>query len=217
MLIAIEGIDGTGKTTLANALALALCSAVDATTKTSIGAMAKISVVAEPYDERFKELIGQVADDQCLPNAAKQLALLYAADRLSKPLVGTNEIVITDRSIISSLAYQWDRTAGITLGWLLRINRHVQAPDLIVYLNLDPAIAYGRIVARAAATGKPIASQEQLARLRLTQARYTLMLNKLTNRRRVTVKRFDAGTTPETLLAAVLAYLLPKIQASIKH
>ena len=145
------------------------------------------------------------------------MALLYAADRLSKPLVTTDEIAITDRSFISSLAYQWDRPAGITLGWLLRINRYVQAPDSIIYLDLDPAIAHARIVARAINSGQLIASQEQLNRLIQNRGRYEVVLKKLADRRSITITRFDASATSEALLAAVLAYLLPKVKASLKH
>ena len=135
--ICIEGVDGCGKTTQARILARNLkrrgFEAVY-TTEPSVGKVGKLI-------RRF------VLDRQRRVPAALE-ALLFAADRVDhvqdeiKPLLKWGKIVVCDRYVYSSLAYQG--AAGLDLGWIDRINQFAMKPDLALFLDVAP----GRVISR---------------------------------------------------------------------
>ncbi len=67
-------------------------------------------------------------------------ALLFAADRIDhveneiKPLLTNNKLVISDRYVYSSLAYQG--AAGLDISWIREVNRLILKPDLVIYLDV---------------------------------------------------------------------------------
>ncbi len=107
-LITIEGIDGAGKSTLARALA------------GELGARRlPVELLREPGGVEVSERIRDLVKDPTLAVSARAEALLYAAaraqlvdERLLK-LLDNGSIVLLDRFIDSSLAYQG---AGRRLG-----------------------------------------------------------------------------------------------------
>jgi dTMP kinase len=137
-LICIEGIDGCGKTTHARRL---------------VGSIRKMGFEAtyttEPTDGLYGRIIKQriLNVDEGIPNAV--VALLFAADRLDHlekrigPLLSKGKIVICDRYIHSSIAYQG--AAGLDIEWVRTINRYATAPDLAVYIDVSPEIGLKRI------------------------------------------------------------------------
>jgi len=135
--ICIEGVDGCGKTTQAKILVKNLRRrGFDAvyTTEPSVGKVGKLI-------RRF------VLDRQRRVPAALE-ALLFAADRVDhvqeevKPLLKWGKIVVCDRYVYSSLAYQG--AAGLDLGWIDRINQFAMKPDLALFLDVAP----GRVISR---------------------------------------------------------------------
>jgi dTMP kinase len=107
-LITIEGIDGAGKTTLAQALLAALRErGLDAT------------LLREPGGVRAAERIRELVQDPEARIGARAEALLYAAARAQlveealAPLLNAGRHVLLDRFVDSSLAYQG---AGRNLG-----------------------------------------------------------------------------------------------------
>ena len=95
----------------------------------------------------------------CFPGGAgalapETLALLFAADRTDhlaaqvRPALEAGAVVICDRYVLSSLAYQG---AQLPPRWVEAINAFAEPPDLTLFLEVDPAVASqgGR---RAAAT-----------------------------------------------------------------
>ena len=107
-LITIEGIDGAGTTTLAHALLGALRDrGVDAT------------LLREPGGVRAAERIRELVQDPGANIGARAEALLYAAARAQlveealEPLLRSGRLVLLDRFVDSSLAYQG---AGRELG-----------------------------------------------------------------------------------------------------
>ena len=136
MFIAVEGIDGSGKTTVIAEVAKAL-PRVYVTREPSGG----------PIGRLLKEwaLRGGTAD----PHVD---ALLFAADRVEhykreiEPKLREGYIVITERYVESSIAYQG--AAGVPIEYILYINSVVPRPHLTIILDVDPAEAVKRIKAR---------------------------------------------------------------------
>lgn len=126
----IEGLDGSGKTTQAVLLAEKLSK------------NHQVMLTAEP--SRGK--IGTFIRDCCLyeqtrlPTEAE--ALLFAADRIEhmqkelKPALDEGKLVICDRYVYSSLAYQG--SAGLSLDWIKTINARAVQPDFSLFLDVSP-------------------------------------------------------------------------------
>jgi dTMP kinase len=100
-LITIEGLDGAGKTTLAEGLAAALRSGGR-----------EVQVLREPGGVELSERIRALVKDPALRVDARAEALLYAAARAQlvaervEPLLAAGTWVVLDRFVDSSLAYQ---------------------------------------------------------------------------------------------------------------
>jgi len=137
VFICIEGLDGCGKTTQAKLLAKKLGKSYHA------------FYTAEP--SRGK--IGTFIRKRCL-YGEKRLstvveALLFAADRVEHvendvlPAINEGRLVISDRYVYSSLAYQG--AAGLSLEWIEKINEHALKPDLAVFIDVDPKTVMRRL------------------------------------------------------------------------
>src|SRR5205085_2223560 len=100
-LITIEGLDGAGKTTLASALASALCERG-----------IEVQLLREPGGVPAAERVRELVKDPELRIAPRAEALLYAAARAQlveeaiEPLLERGIWVVLDRFVDSSLAYQ---------------------------------------------------------------------------------------------------------------
>lgn len=76
-------------------------------------------------------------------------ALLFAVDRVDhvekeiKPALEEGKVVVSDRYLYSSLAYQG--AAGIDLKWIEEINRLALPPDLAIYIDVPPEVVVKRI------------------------------------------------------------------------
>lgn len=76
------------------------------------------------------------------------LALLFAADRADhlatqvKPNLDAGRIVVCDRYLLSTLAYQGQ---SCDFQWLLEINRQAVTPDLTLFLDVPPSAAEARM------------------------------------------------------------------------
>ncbi len=143
-LITIEGIDGAGKSTLAQALARELAAR-------GTGGH-PVELLREPGGVDVSERIRALVQDPALTVAPRAEALLYAAARaqlvqeLLAPLLSRGTLVLLDRFVDSSLAYQG---AGRELGVddVRAINRFATAglaPDRTLLLRIDPAPARAR-------------------------------------------------------------------------
>jgi dTMP kinase len=107
-LITIEGLDGAGKTTLAQSLARELSARG-----------LRVELLREPGGVQLSERIRELVKDPSLTVGARAEALLYAAARAQLvqervlPLLREGKLVLLDRFVDSSLAYQG---AGRRLG-----------------------------------------------------------------------------------------------------
>jgi len=136
--ICIEGIDASGKTTQAKILVRKLRrKGLDAayTTEPSRG---KVGTFIRRY----------ILDrEKRVPTTLE--ALLFAADRVDhlenevKPALEKGRIVVCDRYVYSSIAYQG--AAGLSLDWIQCINQFALVPDLAVFLDVSPEIVLKRL------------------------------------------------------------------------
>ena len=135
--ICIEGLDGCGKTTQAKLLVKKMRKSHNAV------------YTAEPSHGK----IGAFIRKSCL-YGEKRLssvveALLFAADRLEHvenevlPALNQGRLVVSDRYIYSSLAYQG--AAGLSLKWIEKINEHALRPDFAIFIDVDPKIVMQRL------------------------------------------------------------------------
>jgi dTMP kinase len=138
VFICIEGIDTSGKTTHARRLVENLQGkGFDAsyTTEPTTGEIGNFI--------RTRILRGQ----ERVPSTIE--ALLFAVDRVEhventiKPLLQEGKIVISDRYVYSSLAYQG--AAGLDLKWIEEINKFAIQPDLAVYLDISAEVVFERL------------------------------------------------------------------------
>ena len=124
MYIVFEGIDGAGKSTQVQLLK-----------KWLENNGLKVETLVEPTDSEVGKLIRKILqrDDATGDKIQKALGLLFAADRMliMDRLNDESKIIISDRSFISSLAYQ--KPAG----WIEELNKYAKKPDLLILLDLD--------------------------------------------------------------------------------
>jgi dTMP kinase len=130
IFIVIEGLDGSGKTTQAVLLAKKLEKYY------------KVLLTAEPSCGKIGTFLreGYLYEEKRLPTEAE--GLLFAADRIEhiysevKPALDEGKIVICDRYIFSSLAYQG--SAGLSLEWIKTINARALQPDFSIFIDVVP-------------------------------------------------------------------------------
>jgi len=131
MYIVFEGIDGAGKSSQIQLLKEWL-------EENGL----EVELLVEPTDSKVGKLIRELLtyDNATTEDMQKTLGLLFAADRMliMDKLNDENKIIISDRSFISSLAYQEPKD------WINEINKYAKKPDLVLLLDLDVATSVKR-------------------------------------------------------------------------
>lgn len=145
-IISFEGLDGSGKTTQCRLLA-------DALRKNG----ARPISLREPGDTYLGEKIRDILRDSAPPISQMAQMLLYAAARAElvelglKPYKPSSLIVILDRYMDSSLAYQ-GYGHGLPRGLTRQINAAVVGrfePNLTIFLDVPVSVAMARTKIRA--------------------------------------------------------------------
>jgi len=195
-LITIEGLDGAGKTTLAEGLAGALRAGGRA-----------VELLREPGGVELSERIRSLVKDPSLRVDARAEALLYAAaraqlvaERLS-PLLDAGTWVLLDRFIDSSLAYQGGGR-GLGVDEVRAINLFGTGglrPDRTLLLRVDGATRAARQAVRGEAPDR--LEREGDGFFEAIGAAYDELAAAEPERFRV----LDAGASPDAVLAAALA------------
>ena len=174
--VVIEGIDGSGSTSVVAELASHFQSkkrAVHATCEPSGG----------PFGVTIRQILSHRYD---VPGRTSHsfgwstMALLFAADRLDHleaeilPHLRAGELVLSDRYDLSSLAYQSATAEPAApegrddpVAWIRAVNRQARRPDLTLVLDVDPDIAAERRKIRGgkAELYEKLELQRRLARL----------------------------------------------------
>jgi len=211
VLIAFEGGEGAGKSSQITLLA----DAVRATGRTVV-------VTHEPGATALGRQIRRLLLDSDEPIAPRSEALLFAADRAQhvatviRPALDRGEVVITDRFVDSSLAYQG---AGRTLPGedVKRLSRWATedlVPDLTVLLDVPAEIGLARARRRQGGTGTD-PGLDRLEREALdfhdrVRAGYRALAESDPNRYLV----LDAGRSLEELAAAIRLRVLAVLSGS---
>jgi dTMP kinase len=141
LLVVLDGIDGSGKTTHSKILATEL-------RRRGVTVLLTCEPTTGPIGTLLREHFLEVS--KTYPEVE---ALLFAADRFLHlkseimPAIKRGEVVICDRYVYASLAYQGAQ--GLSLEWIRQINRFAVKPDLAICLDLPPEVAFRRIAFRA--------------------------------------------------------------------
>ncbi|MGB9712543.1 MAG: dTMP kinase [Dissulfurimicrobium sp.] len=137
-LIIIEGIDGTGKTTLAKALQERLA-------RNGFDSILTFEPTDGPWGKRLRKSFSY---SKRLP--VQEELDLFIKDRrehvagLILPALGSGKIIVCDRYYFSTMAYQGAR--GLDPDKIRHENEaFAPLPDLMFILELDPAVALRRI------------------------------------------------------------------------
>ena len=138
IFICIEGLDGSGKTTHAHRIVRNL-------QKKGFDAVYTTEPSRGEYGQFIRSSVLQ--GEKRVPRVVE--ALLFAVDRVEhlekdvKPALKEGKIVISDRCVYSSLAYQG--AAGLDIEWIEEINRMALPPDLAIYIDVPPEVVVERI------------------------------------------------------------------------
>ncbi|MGD8505941.1 MAG: dTMP kinase [Candidatus Bathyarchaeota archaeon] len=138
IFICIEGIDASGKSTQARWLVRNLRRRGFVAIYTTEPSEGEVGTFIRRYVLQRKKRVPAVVE-----------ALLFAVDRVDhveskiEPALESGKIVVSDRYVYSSLAYQG--AADLDIGWIEQINRTALAPDLAIYIDVPPEIVVKRM------------------------------------------------------------------------
>jgi dTMP kinase len=139
ILIAIEGIDGTGKTTQARLL-------YEYLREQDLPCL----LLKEPTDGVWGQKIKQLSKHGRTSSPHEEM-MLFLKDRKEDvennilPAMQKNYIVIMDRYYISSMAYQ-GALPGMNSEEIKRLNEEIAPkPDLVIIIDVPPTISLARI------------------------------------------------------------------------
>jgi len=185
MLITLEGLDGSGKTTVWEVLREEYDDAV---------------FTREPTDTWYGEAVERSIEDDDADSVAE--LFLYTADHAAhladtvEPALEADKLVVSDRFSDSRYAYQAVSLEGVVprpMEYIMGVHRPwTRKPDCTIYLDVDPETA----AARSGATNK----FEQAGFLADVRANYERLIDAEPGR----FVRVDATQSPEAVVESVL-------------
>lgn len=147
LFIAIEGVEGSGKSTLQKSLSLEL-------EKLGIETL----MTREPGGSALGKILREILlKRECGEIDSLSELFLFAADRAEHintvilPALKQNRTVICDRFIYSTVAYQ-GFARGINLSVIRKVNdlaTNGTLPEIVLLLDLDPSLGLNRTAKRA--------------------------------------------------------------------
>ncbi|RJE83539.1 dTMP kinase [Paenibacillus sp. 1011MAR3C5] len=198
LFITIEGGEGAGKSSLIGQLA-----------NTIQNKGYRVVVTREPGGIPIAEKIRTVIlDPEHTTMDARTEALLYAASRRQHlvekviPALDAGEIVICDRFVDSSLAYQ-GHARGLGIDEVWQINQFAiggTMPDLTIYMDVSPEVGLSRIASNPQREINRLDLERHSFHERVREG-YHLVMQQFPDR----IHRVDAEETPDRVLQAVVA------------
>lgn len=151
MFVAFEGIDGTGKTTLVSMVSMELENKghhVFATREPTGSLVIPESLMGSRDVSSGLSLFFRFTEDR------------FAHQKEISRHLGNGEIVLCDRYLMSSMAYQgvllekYFGDRGRAIKWMSAVSEVIDVrPDITFYIDVDPEISMKRITRRGALTG----------------------------------------------------------------
>jgi dTMP kinase len=200
LFVVLEGLDGAGTTTQLGRLADALRGQGRAVLTTSEPSTGPIGMLIR------QALKGRAVQPDGAHLSHDTLALLFAADRVDHlhseilPALEEGTVVLCDRYVLSSLAYQG---ANVPMAWVAELNARAPAPDLTLFLDVNLRTAAAR---RARRGGAP-EIYEQDDHQRRTAAQYRRAISS----RRDRVVHLDGHLAPEAITARALELIAAEL------
>ena len=153
-LVALEGIDGAGKSTLARALVRVLRNR-----GLSVG------IRHEPSDRKLGSLAQIVSREDAWTGAVYFTVDRYLARPALEKALARHDVVVSDRSFYSTLAYQGSVLPPRDRRRLQELERTAtRVPDRVILLEIDPRVAMRRLGGRARMRG-PLEERRTLERV----------------------------------------------------
>lgn len=195
--IAIEGIDGSGTTSQTRALGQWLGQRGHGVLETR-----------EPSRGAIGTLIRQRLSVAAAPFEPAALALLFAADRLDhiaseiEPALAAGQIVLSDRYVLSSLAYQ---ALDCDPAWVQEINARAPRPDLTLLISIPVEVAFARVQRRMVQDGAVEERFDALTLQRRIAGHYAQFAG---NRALGPIQIVDGDQPPDRVTAALTGALI---------
>lgn len=204
LFISIEGCDGCGKTT-------ALTKVVEKLNALSINPL----VTREPGGSKIAEQIRNIIlDKNNTEEDCRTEALLYAASRrqhlveIVLPALEAGKVVISDRYLDSSLAYQ-GYARGIGIDEVMSINTFAidkTFPDVTFFLDLSPEEGLNRMKGRERSADR--LDQEKLDFHQKVYEGYQIVNEMFKDR----IVKIDASQAPDKVADDIVKIILEKIK-----
>ena len=201
MFITVEGIDGSGKTTLIKALRVVFPD---------------FYYTKEPTDEfQFTDLKKLNSPENSFYNF-----FLFTYDRLiHQKDLKKNKKIICDRYLASSIAYEGPMIEKLlgsrkeTVQWMVDVSKMMLVPDVIIYLEVDIDTAMGRIETSRKNlnfNGKQLSMLEEKNGLYGIKEYYDYFLDNISVfiEKSVDIRRIDASKS--------ISYVLEQVQKIIE-
>jgi dTMP kinase len=163
--LVLEGIDGSGKTTIAYEI------------KRKIEESNRLAIVTmEPSNNIIGEYLKKYLKETLKDNRDPVFeTLAFATDRALHlketiiPYIKEGYLVICDRYYYSSYVYQ--SIDGINTEWIMHVNRYMLKPDLAIFIDVNPETAIKRL-------GKPKNIFEKKKFLERVYSKYLELVDK---------------------------------------
>lgn len=198
-LVAIEGIDGAGKTTQSEILE-----------KKLVSQGYQVSGLHEPTDGQWGKKIGELAKNgrhKVEPETELEFFLLDRMEDVAEniaPALKSKQIVIMDRYYLSSVAYQGAR--GLDPGMIERMNKEIAPiPDITIVLDLTPEAALERIIQKRNSTPNHFERKKRLEQVR------RLFLSRFLNRPNVKIIDGDDTRSIKEIASQIWNIVSPMI------
>lgn len=186
LLIALEGTDGSGKSTQLPRLAARLEAAGRRVVRTR-----------EPYDCPAGRALRRLARSEKRAAPEQELVWFFEQRRahvreVVRPALARGEVVLSDRYFVSTVAYQGAR--GLDAAAILAASEaEFPVPDLVLWLDLPPADGLARAVSRGGPLEPAFEERSFLERVRAV----------MSGIERPYLVRVDALGTPDEVAARI--------------